>query len=37
VGNGVAKDDLAYGNTKFRILVEATPEEIAAMEKMEKK
>ena len=37
VGNGAAKDDLAYGTTKFRILVEATPEEIAAMEKETKK
>jgi hypothetical protein len=30
---GGAKDDLTYGTTKFRILVEATPEEIAAMGK----
>ena len=30
---GDAKDDAAYGSTKFRVLVEATPEEIAEMEK----
>ena len=34
---GDAKDDAAYGSTKFRVLVEATPEEIAEMEKAEKK
>ncbi len=33
VGTGNAKDDAAYGNTKFRLLVEATPEEIVALEK----
>jgi len=31
------KSDLSYGTTKFRILVEATPEEIAGMEQAEKK
>ena len=30
---GDAKDDAAYGSTKFRVAVEATPEEIAEMEK----
>ena len=33
VGTGNAKDDAAYGSTKFRLLVEATPEEIAALAK----
>ena len=37
VGNGSAKSDAAYGNTKFRLLVEATPDEIAEMEKTAKK
>jgi hypothetical protein len=32
-GVGDAKDDAAYGSTKFRVVVEATPEEIAEMEK----
>ena len=31
-----AKDDAQYGSMKFRVLVEATPEEIAEMEKKEK-
>lgn len=30
---GGAKNDAVYGSTKFRVLVEATPEEIAEMEK----
>jgi len=30
------KTDAGYGSTKFRIAVEATPEEIATMEKLEK-
>ena len=30
---GDAKDEAAYGSTKFRVAVEATPEEIAEMEK----
>ncbi len=33
---GEAKNDAEYGSTKFRVLVEATPEEIAAIEKAEK-
>ena len=33
VGNGNAKGDTAYETTKFRILVEATPEEIATLAK----
>lgn len=37
VGNGAAHDNVAYVTTKFRVLVEATPEEIAEMEKLEKK
>ncbi len=37
VPSGGAKDDAAYGSMKFRVLVEATPEEIAEMEKSEKK
>ena len=28
-----AKDDAKYGSSRFRVLVEATPEEIAEMEK----
>ncbi len=36
-GVGEAKDDAAYGSTKFRVVVEATPEEIAEMEKGAKK
>ena len=32
-GVGDVKDDAKYGSTKFRLLVEATPEEIAALEK----
>ena len=35
-GVGDAKNDAEYGSTKIRVVVEATPEEIAAMEKMEK-
>ncbi len=30
---GLTKDDAAYGSTKFRIAVDATPEEVAEMEK----
>jgi formylglycine-generating enzyme required for sulfatase activity len=37
VPSGGAKDDAQYGSMKFRVLVEATPEEIAEMEKAEKK
>ncbi|MGD0093073.1 MAG: SUMF1/EgtB/PvdO family nonheme iron enzyme [Planctomycetota bacterium] len=34
---GEATNDAAYGSTKFRVVVDATPEEIAEMEKAEKK
>ena len=37
VGMGGAKNDAAYESTRFRVLVEATPEEIAEMKKAEKK
>ena len=35
-GVGESKNDTDYGSTKVRVAVEATPEEIAEMEKMEK-
>ena len=37
VPSGGAKDDAAYGSMKFRVLVEATPEEIAEMSKAAKR
>jgi len=37
VPSGGAKHDAEYGSMKFRVLVEATPEEVAEMEKAEKK
>jgi formylglycine-generating enzyme required for sulfatase activity len=37
VPSGGAKDDAQYPTAKFRVLVEATPDEIAAMEKAAKK
>ena len=37
IGTGVAKDDTSFDSHKFRLLVEATPEEIAGLEKTEKK
>jgi hypothetical protein len=33
---GEATNDAAYGSAKFRVVVEATPEEIVTMEKAEK-
>lgn len=37
VGMGGANNDAVYGSTKFRVLVEATRQEVAEMEKAAKK